>query len=548
VDTPDVFEDLDPDPDVFEANLTARESNLRMGDEIVTMLSYGGRVPGPEIRVKQWDRVVIHLENQLPTGFDTSIHWHGIEGTNAMDGTPVSQDPIAVGDTFTYDFIAPRPGVYWYHPHVRGAQSVYSGLYAPLIVEDPDEAILQGMGILPENELTLVLSDTDWFDGNVKSVEGDDASEIMNGIEGKVLLVNGQDLPRFEVPAGDGLRLRIINASITRFYRLRVPGHTLYRIGGEGGLLDRVRIEGGTVTGRVESADGTFLREEPVSLGHDRGEILLGAAERVDVVLVPDGEPGDELVLEWKDYARGRHEHVMEGDEMAMVDASDDGQRPSKDIATFELVAGSGTGFSIDEGDPVLEAIGRTLSPVDPIGARDFTGEAATQLFSRMDMELDADGIWQMESVFSIDEESWHPDLSGPFQAYAPTAKHAAVGDVILWEIRNKTSMAHPWHLHGFSYQPLELVRHDKEVAEHHAEQGGWEWDPDSVEDTHTRLSLDYVEFEDTTTVPAHHSLFYLVSIADPNESGGATGRWLKHCHIFQHAAGGMMSELIVEP
>src|SRR3546814_15354808 len=55
-----------------------------------------------------------------------------------MDGVPgVTQPPVEPGERFDYEFIAPDPGTYFFHPHV-GPQ-LDRGLYAPLIVEDPDE-------------------------------------------------------------------------------------------------------------------------------------------------------------------------------------------------------------------------------------------------------------------------------------------------------------------------------------------------------------------------------------------------------------------------
>src|SRR5262249_41883512 len=158
-----------------------------------------------------------------------------------------TQDAVMPGDTFTYDFTVTRPGLFWYHPHVRGAQEVFEGLYAPLVVDDPDEQSLHDLGVLPDDERVLVLSDLSEFQGVPWSVEVDNAMEVMNGTEGEHLLVNGREDPVFELAAGEPVRLRIVNSSITRFWRVAVPGQTLYRIGGEGGLLDRVRVEGGTV-------------------------------------------------------------------------------------------------------------------------------------------------------------------------------------------------------------------------------------------------------------------------------------------------------------
>ncbi|MFQ5567339.1 MAG: multicopper oxidase domain-containing protein, partial [Paracoccaceae bacterium] len=58
---------------------------------------YNNIVPGPEIRVRQGDRVRIVAENGLAE--DTTIHWHGIRTPNAMDGVPyLTQKPIAPGE------------------------------------------------------------------------------------------------------------------------------------------------------------------------------------------------------------------------------------------------------------------------------------------------------------------------------------------------------------------------------------------------------------------------------------------------------------------
>jgi FtsP/CotA-like multicopper oxidase with cupredoxin domain len=549
----DAFEDINPDPNIFEAHLTARETTLSLGGESIRMLSYGGGVPGPEIRVVQGDKIIIHLQNELPDGFPTTIHWHGIEGSNAMDGTPVTQTPVAVGDSFTYEFIAPRPGVYWYHPHIRGGQTTFSGLYAPLIVEDPDEGKLVEMGILPADRQTLVLSDVSTYGGEVISVEIDNAMEIMNGTEGELLMVNGQLNPTIEVGKGDGVRLQLLNSSITRFYRLRVPGHKLIRIGGEGGLLDKARHEGGSVRATIKNLDGDLIGERTVSLRHDTGEIVLGPAERADVVLIPKGDVGETIQLRWEDYARGRHGMWMEGDEMVMGDADDDGTRPGIQIATFEIVPGTGSSYSLSAGDPILEAVGRSVGQIDTSGTTvDFTGvDQSTKLQGAMPMWKEGD-TWLMDTEMSIDGVEWHPEMMmGPTQPEAPTAKHAALGDVLIWEVHNTTSMAHPWHLHGFSYQPLEFIRHDSEHDEHKrkgvdaAADTGSPW---IDEETTTHWTIDYDEYEDTTLIPPHTSLIYRVKLEDVNGDGGAAGRWLKHCHIFQHGADGMMSELIVSP
>jgi len=535
---PPRLQDEDPADGSFAGTITAAQTPLDLTGEPVPFLTYNGTVPGPQVRVALGDRVRIHLSNELPDeSWGTSIHWHGIAGFNASDGTPTTQGPVEPGQGFDYAFTATRPGIYWYHPHFRGSQALFSGLYGPLVVEDPDEAELIDRGILPADDRVLVLSDTWTSNGIVTSAEVDNPMEIMNGTEGKQLLVNGQMDPALQVVAGSAVRLRLVNTSITRFWRVSVPGHTLYRVGGEGGLLDTVRVEGGSLSGeRFDPATGADLGPAEVPLGYDRGEILLAPAERADVVLVTDGEAGEEWSLQWKDFARGRHDMYMDGDDMVTADAADDGSRPEQQVARFQLIEGQETGFQIAEGDPVLQAVGRSVGRVDDTDAIDLFGEDGTSLDEDMGSTQDADGTWQMTMSLMINGQSWMPDMmAGPDQPEAPTARHARLGDTLRWEVRNDSRMVHPYHLHGFSYQPYELVY--------------WPDPEDKAGDgSAVRVPWTYDEVEDTTILPAYASLFFRVVIDDPAGDGSAAGRWMQHCHILQHGENGMMSELVITP
>jgi FtsP/CotA-like multicopper oxidase with cupredoxin domain len=536
---PPLLDDLDAADGRFEGVVTAAAVTLDITGEDVEFLAYNGSIPGPQVRVQQGDWVSIRFENQLPDGAEwaSGIHWHGIEGYNAADGTPVTQVATMPGESFDYEFRATRAGTFWWHPHVRGAQALFSGLYAPLVVVDPAEVELIERGLLPADEHVVVLSDTWTAQGIVTSAEVDDAMEIMNGTEGRSLLVNGREDPLLEVVAGSAVRLRLVNASITRFWRLSVPGRVLYRVGGEGGLLDTVRVEGGTLTGeRFDPTSGAALGSAEVDLGYDRGEIVLAPGERADVVLVTDGEVGDEWPLYWMDFARGRHGMWMEGTEMVMGDADDDGTREREEVARFRLVEGEATGFSIDQDDPLLSALGREVGQLDDTDAVQWFDGAGTTLDEEMAHSEDPNGNMVMSTWFGMNGEDWHPDhMGGLDQAEAPSAKHASLGDTLLWEVHNNSMMAHPYHLHGFSYQPYQMVL--------------WA-DPEDQESDGSaiRMALDYNEFEDTTLLPAFTSLYFRVVLADPEGYGSAAGRWVQHCHILQHGENGMMSELIVDP
>ena len=118
------------------ATLTPKRTTLDLGGVTVDTWAYGDSVPGQAIRATAGDFLRVTVDNQLPA--DTTVHWHGIRLRNAADGVPgVTQDAIRPGARYVYEFTAPDPGTFFFHPHV-GLQ-LDRGLYAPLILDDPAE-------------------------------------------------------------------------------------------------------------------------------------------------------------------------------------------------------------------------------------------------------------------------------------------------------------------------------------------------------------------------------------------------------------------------
>jgi hypothetical protein len=141
----------------------------------------------------------------------------------------------------------------------------------------------------------------------------------MNGIEGDKLLVNGKIKPQIRVEAGKPFILRLINASISRYWRLSLPGSRLIRIGGEGGLLDHAILEGGTkMAMKMDTGMGMKMgMDMPMMtsskyLGFDEGEILVASGMRATVVVNPPQESSIEMNLVWRDFNRGIHSMNMD--------------------------------------------------------------------------------------------------------------------------------------------------------------------------------------------------------------------------------------------
>lgn len=94
---------------------------------------YNSGTPGPTIEAVEGDRVRIYVTNKLPES--TSVHWHGIIVPNGMDGVSgLNQEPIAVGQTFAYEFTLKHAGTFMYHSHFDEMTQIALGMVGMFIV------------------------------------------------------------------------------------------------------------------------------------------------------------------------------------------------------------------------------------------------------------------------------------------------------------------------------------------------------------------------------------------------------------------------------
>lgn len=226
-----VLEDLNPDPKIVEVNLTAQFAQVEIGPGLtLNMMTYNGAVPGPLLQVAVGDRVIVHFKNELNE--PTTVHWHGLRISSEMDGNPRIQDPIEAGGTFTYDFVVPDAGTFWYHPHLRANEQVEKGLYGPLVVHDPADPVV-------DQERIIVLDDV-LLDGDDFAPFLSSHPEVMHGRTGNALLINGQmETPVVVSTTKQVERWRLINTSNARTFSLSFPRGTLHKvISTDGGLIE----------------------------------------------------------------------------------------------------------------------------------------------------------------------------------------------------------------------------------------------------------------------------------------------------------------------
>jgi FtsP/CotA-like multicopper oxidase with cupredoxin domain len=431
--------DLNPDARIVEVTLDARVATVETAPgQRVEAWTYNGTLPGPLIRVRVGDRLLIRFTNRLPQ--PTTVHWHGLRIPIQMDGVPgVSQPEVKTGDTFVYDFVVPDAGLYWYHPHVMSAAQVGFGLYGALLVEDPAE----DAGAF--DEIVMVLSDIEIDEkGVLADPESGGSTGMAFGREGNRVLVNGQEVPKLRARAGVPQRWRIVNAAKSRYFQVDPDGPRFTTIGGDGGL-----------------------QGAPV----ESDTLVIAPGERVDTIITPAGKAGTTLTVNWWLFNRGFGSVEARIPVGPLFEISIEGTPPASPVIA-----------------PVLR---RQIEPLTTTGAEEVRVELTIAQGADRAFEYGINGV--------------------PFQKNRPFV--AQLGETQIWNLVNTTAWSHPFHIHGFFFQVL-----DKDGR-----------------------PVRPVAWKDTVDVPFKSSVRIAVRFDEDRP-----GAWMFHCHVLDHADGGLMGTVEV--
>lgn len=362
--------------------------------------TYNGSVPGPLLRVKQGETLRVLAVNDLEQ--ETTVHWHGLRLPNAMDGVPhVTQPPIAArGGSFEYAFACPDAGTFWYHPHAASHVQVEMGLHGVLIVDEPTPPPV-------DRDVLWVLDD--WRlrrDGSISPDFGAMFDAAHAGRLGNTVTINGRLPDRFELVAGERLRLRLANVANARIFALRFEGHAPLIVAHDG------------------------MPCEPYA--PENGALVLGPGMRIDVILDATGEPGattrvidtfvprDAYELVTLAYAQGRRARPQA---LASRLALPPNPVPAPDLADAErhrIVFNGGMGGMMGGMGGGMTGGGMRGGP----------------------------GMGGMRHVWTINGQAASEDD----HAHAPILTLARDRSYVL-ELVNDTNWWHPIHLHGHSFR-----------------------------------------------------------------------------------------------
>ena len=363
----------------------------------------------------------------------------------------------------------------------------------------------------------------------------------LNGREGNLLLVNGRDASQasMTVPNGAPQRWRVVNVANSSFARLELLApefglsQTLYAVGVDGGFTEKPQVRGRTtITAPGQEHPGQALIAE-MSEG-----IFLMPGERMDAIFTPIGADGQTFRVFQEDWYRGRHtaSYDSTGNIVLGVDPLDGLYPPQQYLNLTVQGPDPGTG------EFVPPSTLRTFEPwtVSPKGNLPITFGHGNPDPVTGDVTLFA----QAEMVSGVLTPLPTPKITS-FKA-----SDVDVGDVWQWEVTNLTHGEHPFHTHGFFFEPIEYEFFDSvtpvnnyvfPLVENRRYKDTIRIPPRlGAKGTSKCVARLRVEFSDAGR---EGQVVAQGEQATYDENGDWTsGGWLAHCHILEHSARGMLT------
>lgn len=504
-------------------------------------IGYNGASPGPVLRFKEGEDVVIKVTNNLDEM--TSIHWHGLVLPFQMDGVPgISYAGIAPGETFVYRFPIKQSGTYWFHSH-SGFQEP-DGAYGAIVIEpqgrepyryDRDyvvqltdkhphsgDRIMRNLKMMPDyyNRQQQTVASF-WADSKRDGVAATLNDRLMWGqmrmmaadvedVQGFTGLINGKGPEQNWTGVfnpGERVRLRLINSSAMTYFDVRLPGLKM----------------------TVVQADGNNV--QPVQVD----ELRIGVAETYDVIVQPKDDKAYTLFAESmgrSGYARGTlaPRAGMQGAIPALRPAPlltmadmgmDHGNMSGMDHSKMDMSDMQGMDHSkMDMAgmDHSKMAMGEAALPADPFYAagsglipsayNEGKFLSYADLRAQKPLYADREPTREIELRLTGNMERYIWSINGVKESDAEPIR-LQYGERVRFKFVNETMMTHPMHLHGM-WSILDV--------------GADKWNP----------VKHVISVAPGTTV-------YMETEVD------APGKWAFHCHLSYHAAAGMFRTVIVE-
>jgi len=161
---------LTPDADAMAAGLCGGTTGLSCLDghvdprQIMDVGVMNGNIPAPLMAIDEDDEFFLTLTNvgmiMRPDLFEQhTVHFHGYPNASAFyDGVPDASVAINIGGSFTYYYLAPDAGTYFWHCHITPPEHLQMGMVGQIYVRPRQNRVPAGSslyGALQTQQLNL---------------------------------------------------------------------------------------------------------------------------------------------------------------------------------------------------------------------------------------------------------------------------------------------------------------------------------------------------------------------------------------------------------
>jgi manganese oxidase len=212
-------------PAVREFHLDIVPQDVPMGEEGVWHAwTFNGTVPGPTLTAYVGDviRVTVHNKHDLTHSFHTHLSPYALESDGSQLNSITGIGGMAMippGGSYTYEFAATMPGLFYYHchsadGHLSIAQHILQGLYGAILVKSREEAPIRDEVVFMAERGHEVDGQTPYFIMNGKGIPGGEHALEELAKEGGLDAVKaqfGKTVPVISAKVGEPIRISVVN-------------------------------------------------------------------------------------------------------------------------------------------------------------------------------------------------------------------------------------------------------------------------------------------------------------------------------------------------
>lgn len=498
-------------------------------------IAVNGQYPAPTLSFTVGDTALVYVHNYSKE--PTSVHWHGVQLPNRMDGVPfLTQQPIPPQTTYVYKFPVVQSGTYWYHSHFMLQEQI--GLFGALIFNKRTEPEIPTIPVVlsdwsdmqPEEIYRMLRTGNDWFaiqknsvqsywealkSGHLgvkltnewKRMEAMDISDVYY----EQFQTNGLESVEYKsFKAHDKVRLRVVNGGSSSYFWLTYSGGKITVVANDGNDVKPTPVDRLIIAPSETYDVWVTLPEDKqfefLATAEDRSgytSLWLGDGPKVPAEKFPklDYFKGMKMMNEM--MTMGGNMHAMDM-EMALQEMDMNAVMYKELKNVHNDHEAQHTSHSTGH-HPQMEHENGNHNGHAPKKKVDMQAPVIlnyNMLEATEDTRLAEEGLWKTLNF----------ELTGNMNRYVWSMDNKTVGETDKIKVErgqnlriiltNNSMMRHPMHLHGHDFRLLNKYEQNSPLK--------------NVLDI-MPMETDTLEFK-----------------------ASETGDWFFHCHILYHMMGGM--------